>query len=160
MNYAVDKELILQQLHAGLGTVSPGQLSAPGMFGYNPNLAPYPYDLDRAKSLLAEAGAEGLEVDYVGPKGRYAGDAILNQAIAEMLEQAGLKVNLNLLDPQSWVRFGDRNQTPVPPSCWYLVHSNSASSTRIGPFLVTIRMRVRTRPSTMTKFVPCLKRRA
>ena len=125
MNYAVDKELILQQLHAGLGTVSPGQLSAPGMFGYNPNLEPYPFDLDQAKSLLAEAGAEGLEIDYVAPKGRYAGDAILNQAIAEMLEQAGLKVNLNLLDPQSWVRFGDRNQTPVPPSCWYLVHSNS-----------------------------------
>ncbi len=124
MNYAVNKEVILEQLHAGLGQILPGQLSAPEMFGFNPNLEPYPFDLDQAKSLIAEAGAEGLEIDYVGPKGRYAGDAILNQAIAEMLEDAGLKINLNLVDPQSWVRFGDRNQTPVPPSCWYLVHSN------------------------------------
>lgn len=124
MNYAVNKEAILEKLHHGQGKILPGQISSPEMFGYNDHLQAYPYDLDKAKSLVNAAGAKGLEIDYVASNKRYAGDAIEAQAIAGMLEQAGLKINLKLSDPQSWVRFGDRNQTPVPPSCWYVRHDN------------------------------------
>jgi peptide/nickel transport system substrate-binding protein len=125
MNYAVDKETLLSQLHRGMGRILDGQLTSPDFFGYNPNLKPYPYDLDRAKSLLAEAGAEGLTVDIVGPRGRYPNDAVECQAIADMLEKAGLKVDLSLVDVQSWVRFGNRDETPEPPAGWYLQHDNN-----------------------------------
>ncbi|MFC2023468.1 ABC transporter substrate-binding protein [Chloroflexota bacterium] len=124
MNYAIDKEQLLEQLHAGLGKVLQGQITSAEVFGFNPNLQPYPYDLDKAKALLEEAGAVGLELEYIGPKGNYTGDAIEAQAIAEMLNQAGFKVNLNLVDTQTWIRYGDRAQTSPPPAIWYVRHDN------------------------------------
>lgn len=124
MNYAVNKQVLLDALFQGQGAVLPGQVSSPQIFGFNKDLEAYPHDLDKARALIKEAGAVGKEIDFVGPKGRYTGDGLEMQAIASMIEDCGLKVNLNLRDPQSWVRIGDRNQTPVPPSAWYVRHSN------------------------------------
>lgn len=60
LNYAVDKEAIADLIM--MGTTKPaGQPGIPGMTGYNPDVAPYPYDPERAKALLADAGyADGL----------------------------------------------------------------------------------------------------
>ncbi|MEJ6783999.1 ABC transporter substrate-binding protein [Aminobacter sp. Piv2-1] len=125
INYAVDKAGIHAALYQSQGALLNGQLSAPGMFGYNPNLQPYPYDLEKARSLVQEAGAQGRHITIEGPKGRYTGDAVELQALAAMIEQSGLGVNLVLRDPNNWVRIGDRNQTPVPPEGWYVRHDNS-----------------------------------
>ena len=56
MNYAVDKEAIAKGLYSGYATVAACQPAGAGVFGFNPDLAPYPYDPDKAKSLLAAAG--------------------------------------------------------------------------------------------------------
>ncbi len=125
MNYAVDKELLKAQLYAGLGEVLPGELSGPEMFGFNPNLQAFPFDLAKAKSVLAESSYDGSEIDYVGVKGQYAGDAMETQAVIAMLQEAGLKFNLQVVDPSSWQRIIDRGQTPVPPSCSYMRHDNT-----------------------------------
>lgn len=125
MNYAIDKEGLRNALHGGLGNNLNGQLSVPEMVGYNPNLDPYPFDLQRAQDLVREAGALDLEVTIEGPKGRYTGDSVEMQAIAAMLEQSGLHINLVLRDPNNWVRIGDRNQTPTPPEAWYVRHTNT-----------------------------------
>ncbi|MDG1530070.1 MAG: ABC transporter substrate-binding protein [Paracoccaceae bacterium] len=125
MNYAIDKDGLRNALHGGLGNNLNGQLSVPEMTGFNPNLDPYPYDLQRAQDLIREAGAQNLEVTIEGPKGRYTGDSVEMQAIGAMLEQAGIHVNLVLRDPNNWVRIGDRNQTPAPPDAWYVRHTNT-----------------------------------
>ena len=125
MNYAVDKDGLRNALHGGLGNNLNAQLSVPEMTGYNPNLQPYPYDPERAQDLIREAGAQGLLVTIEGPKGRYTGDAVEMQAIGAMLESVGLHIDLVLRDPNSWVRIGDRNQTPTPPEAWYVRHTNT-----------------------------------
>jgi peptide/nickel transport system substrate-binding protein len=125
MNYAVDKEGIRAALYAGLGEPLRGQLSSPQMYGFNDALSAYPYDPEKASSLLAEAGGVGLHITLEGPKGRYTGDAVELQAVAAMLEAVGLHVDLVLRDPNSWVRVGDRVQTPVPPDGWYVRHTNT-----------------------------------
>jgi peptide/nickel transport system substrate-binding protein len=55
MNYAVDKDLIIEAIYGGRGVALPGPLSPYNNF-VNKSLSPYPYDPDQALSLLADAG--------------------------------------------------------------------------------------------------------
>jgi peptide/nickel transport system substrate-binding protein len=55
MNYAVNKEAIVRDVLKGTGLISAG-LVLPGTWGAEPSLKPFPYDPERAKRLLAEAG--------------------------------------------------------------------------------------------------------
>ncbi len=55
MNYALDKEAIVRHVEQGLGKPS-GQILSEVVFGYNPNVEPYPFNVDKAKQLLADAG--------------------------------------------------------------------------------------------------------
>jgi len=61
LNYAVDVDAIIENLLAGLGSHIASPIG-PGYLGYNPEVEPYPYDPDKARALLAEAGyADGFE---------------------------------------------------------------------------------------------------
>ena len=55
MNYAVDKDLIVEAIYGGRAVALPGPLSPYNNFA-NKSLSPYPYDPDEALALLAEAG--------------------------------------------------------------------------------------------------------
>lgn len=62
INYALDKEAIVQAVYTGRGVVANGPIS-PTIWGYDPDLTGYPYDEAKAKELLAEAGyPDGLEI--------------------------------------------------------------------------------------------------
>jgi peptide/nickel transport system substrate-binding protein len=61
LNYAVDVDAIIENLLAGLGSHIASPIG-PGYLGYNPEVEPYPYDPDKARALLAEAGyPDGFE---------------------------------------------------------------------------------------------------
>ncbi|HEV8532803.1 MAG TPA: ABC transporter substrate-binding protein [Methylomirabilota bacterium] len=55
LNYAVNKEAIVKDVLKGTGASSRGPV-LPGTWGADPALKAYPYDPERAKKLLAEAG--------------------------------------------------------------------------------------------------------
>jgi peptide/nickel transport system substrate-binding protein len=55
MNYAVDKDLIIEAIYGGRAVALPGPLSPYNNF-VNKSLKPYAYDTDKALALLAEAG--------------------------------------------------------------------------------------------------------
>ena len=55
LNYAVNKEAIVRDVLKGTGAVARSPV-LPGTWGADPGLKPYPYDPERAKKLLAEAG--------------------------------------------------------------------------------------------------------
>jgi peptide/nickel transport system substrate-binding protein len=55
MNYAIDKDLIIEAIYGGRALALPGPLSPFNNFA-NHDLSPYPYDPDMALELLAEAG--------------------------------------------------------------------------------------------------------
>jgi peptide/nickel transport system substrate-binding protein len=55
LNYAVNKDAIVRDVLKGTGAVSAGPV-LPNTWGADPTLKPYPYDPERAKKLLAEAG--------------------------------------------------------------------------------------------------------
>jgi len=89
---AIDKDAIINEVMGG-GDVA-RQLVGPSATGYNANLQPYPYDLAKAKQLIAEAKAAGVPVD--APLTMYVRRAYIvgledaAEAIAQTMVEIGL----------------------------------------------------------------------
>lgn len=63
LNYATDKQAIIEAVYNGAGVIAKTPLP-PTIWGYNDNITGYPYDLEKAKQLLAEAGyPDGFELE-------------------------------------------------------------------------------------------------
>ncbi len=56
LNHAIDRKTIAEQVYAGRASAAWGPVSSGNALYYNPKLPQYPYDVDRAQQLLAEAG--------------------------------------------------------------------------------------------------------
>ncbi len=96
VEYTIDRKALVA-LYGGFITPSLGQFASPNDFGFNPNLKSRPYDLEKAKALVKEAGAVGKTITFVGPSDRFIKGREVAEAIAYMIEQTGLKVKLMLL---------------------------------------------------------------
>jgi len=92
-NYGVNRERISALLLDSLAQPQ-GQLVLPGAPGHVEEISPYPYDPEKAKALLTEAGyGEGLEMSMrVSAAG--ADDMLVFQQVAEDLRQIGVTLSL------------------------------------------------------------------
>ena len=73
LSLAINRQAIANRVMEG-AAVSTGQYLSPGTYSYVPDLPPY--NLARAKALLAEAGfPNGLRLTLHGPNDRYVNDA-------------------------------------------------------------------------------------
>ncbi len=105
LNYAIDKEAIINSLFFGKAEALSGQVLRPSQLGFNANLSDYPYDPEKAKAMLAEAGyPDGFEIPFKFPSGRYAQDREVSEAIAGMLSDVGVKSELIALEPGEFLR--------------------------------------------------------
>ena len=96
MNYAVDKEAMIDKLLSGAAILS-GQSISPLQFGYNPSAKPYPFDPQKAKQLLAEAGfANGFDGGVIIAASE--ADRVEGAAIADYLGRVGIKLRLEPMD--------------------------------------------------------------
>lgn len=96
-NYAIDRNALIEEILGGYG-IPIATFQSELSFGYNPELEPYPYDPEKAKQLLQEAGvAEGTTVDVYIP-GSDGNFKEITQAVAFYLEQVGIKLNINTVD--------------------------------------------------------------
>lgn len=97
LNMAVDKQMIVDALLGGYAepiTTIQGKLS----FGYDPDLADYPYDPEQAKKLLAEAGVKpGTEIgiDYRA-NNQTVGEVA--QAVSGFFSAVGLNASVNPIE--------------------------------------------------------------
>ena len=89
LNYAVDWESINQGLFLGRTTRMSYVFNPPNA---NTDIEPYPYDPDRARELLAEAGyPDGFELDaFATPINRWINDLQLAQVVKSQLEAVGV----------------------------------------------------------------------
>ncbi|MCB2106243.1 MAG: hypothetical protein KDE14_01025 [Rhodobacteraceae bacterium] len=94
LNYAVNRQAIVDGILGG-HTRLVSQLAFSGAFGFNPELSPYPYDPEKAKTLLAEAGyPDGFDMVINIVPGRGANDIAVQQQIAQDLRAVGVNVRL------------------------------------------------------------------
>lgn len=103
LNYAVDKEAIVEGILFGAAEVMDGPMAS-SLFGYH-SIGTYEYDPEKAKELLAEAGvAPGeLVLDFMSPTGRYVQDFPASQAIAAYLADVGITANVRTMDWPTYV---------------------------------------------------------
>jgi peptide/nickel transport system substrate-binding protein len=113
IDYAIDDKALGEVVAPGMITPTLTRL-IPGVTGANPDLYnKYNYDLERAKKLLAEAGYTGGKTCEIGLLSRnsapYPDEA---QTLVGMLEKAGIKVKLELLDTAAYNKRLDANTAP------------------------------------------------
>lgn len=96
LDYAMDRQALIA-LYGGFATLSLGQWASPGDFGFNPALKNRPYDLEKARALVTEAGAVGKTVSLVCSTDRWPKEREVAEAVAYMIEKTGLKVKLMLM---------------------------------------------------------------
>jgi ABC-type transport system substrate-binding protein len=83
---------------------------APLTTGYVP-MQGYPYDPEKAKKLLAEAGfPKGLKAKLWSPHGRYPKDFEMAQAIQQQLKKVGVECSL---DTMEWAAYLAALRKPV-----------------------------------------------
>lgn len=105
INYAIDKDGIIKNLMFGKARALNGQVLRREQLGYDPSLKDYPFDLAKARALLAEAGhPNGINVVFKFPSGRYAQDREVSEAIAGMLAKAGIRTQMVVLEPGEFLR--------------------------------------------------------
>lgn len=101
LNYAVDKDALVQQVLGGYGKKLEGQPATPDYFGYNPSVKAYEYNPDKAKQLLTEAGygpQKPLALTLYAPQGRYVRDKEIAQAIGGQLQAVGINAKVEIMD--------------------------------------------------------------
>ncbi len=96
--HAVDVDAILEFVLGGRG-VRVNQIVSPTTFGYNTSIPTISYDPELARQMLADAGyPDGVTVNFDYTNGRYPQDSEIAQLLASQLEEAGVKVNQNVLE--------------------------------------------------------------
>lgn len=97
LNYASNIDAIIDFVLSGRG-YRVAAMSLPHYFGFNPDLAPYPYDPDKAAELMAAAGYAGEAIEMTQLVGRIPYDKEVGEALAGELEKAGFNIELKFVD--------------------------------------------------------------
>lgn len=124
-NYAVDRQSIIDNIYQGNARDAQGQLLTDFVVGFDSTLESYPYDPEMAKDLVDEVGGSPT-VTMSGSTGRTLKDREAASAIAQMLEEAGFKVELEFPEFERWVEqiFVAAEDDAKAPDIMFIGHGN------------------------------------
>ena len=96
ISLAIDRNVIIKDLLLGYArpVVSP---IPPGLIGHT-NLGQKPYDPEKARQILKQAGYQNLTIDFVLMKDLYPKQLEIAQAVAAMVGEVGIRVNIKNLE--------------------------------------------------------------
>ena len=112
MAYAIDRDAIVQAILGNTGEVAQNILP-PVVWSYTDEVAQYPFDPEKAKELLAEAGyPDGFDVDFWVPE---SGSGMQQPvAIATVVQDYLRRIGVNLNIQQfEWGTYLDRVIVPI-----------------------------------------------
>ncbi len=97
MAYAIDREEINETIYAGLAVPASGPIPQSLAWAYNADVAPYPYDPDRARELLAEAGyPDGFNIKLHRAPGEVG--VLAMTAVQEQFADVGINMELEIIE--------------------------------------------------------------
>ncbi|HSH04346.1 MAG TPA: ABC transporter substrate-binding protein [Anaerolineae bacterium] len=132
MNYAIDRQTILNEYFDGYGRLATG-LITPGDMGYDYGIEPYEYDPEKAKELLDSAGyPDGFSMDFACPADAYANFEKVCESIKADLEAVGITTNLELMESGAyWDLEAQKELPPLFGDSWS-VATNEAYNRLVG----------------------------
>jgi peptide/nickel transport system substrate-binding protein len=113
--HAINRDAIAKNITGGVCEPSSSMLT-PGTFGFLEGIAKVPYDANKAKDLLKQAGvAPGTKVPFVYHTQSFAalpGAPQVLEAIAGNLEAVGLSIDRKSFDTDAWLSMMRTNKAP------------------------------------------------
>ena len=123
VNYAINREALVGALLKGKSQVI-WSACFPSQFGCDTDVKTYPYDPEKAKALLSEAGyPNGFETEFYAYRDReYA------EAIASFLNAVGIKTDFKMLQYSALRELRMSSGTPISFQTWgsYSINDSSA----------------------------------
>lgn len=96
INLAIDTDLILQGVYNNVGTEATAPMG-PGVWGHNPDLEGWGYDVEKAKQLLAEAGyPDGFKTTIWTNDNKERIDVA--EVVQSQLKGIGIDVEINVME--------------------------------------------------------------
>ncbi|WP_342364350.1 ABC transporter substrate-binding protein [Terrarubrum flagellatum] len=104
MSRGVNRQALADRVMDG-GAEPAGQFAPPGFAGHDPSLKPLPYEPQKAKQILADAGwPRGFELTLHCLNDRFSGDIQTCQAIGSMLTAIGVRSKVEGLPSATFFR--------------------------------------------------------
>ena len=126
---AIDKESIVKNIYQGRALVA-SNLVTPLTTGYIP-LKGTPYDPEKAKKLLAEAGfPQGFKAKLWSPMGRYPKDFEMAQALQQQLKKVGVDCTLDTMEWAAYLAAGRKPPEQADAELFLLGWSPSTAEAR------------------------------
>ena len=95
--HAVNYDQFIESVYGGHARRISGPYP-PEVFGYDETAPLTPYDPDRARALLREAGQGGLSLIFETPRGRYPGDERVAEVLAGYFGEVGVRVDIRIVE--------------------------------------------------------------
>ena len=122
LNLAIDRQALVDSLFQGHAAIAQGHHVNPRAFGFNDELESYPYDPERARQLIEEAGATGKTLQVIGESGRWLKDREQIEAVAGYWAETGLDVDVEI---QEFSQYLDSLMGDGPrPDAIFIANSN------------------------------------
>jgi peptide/nickel transport system substrate-binding protein len=134
VNYAINRADLIRYAAKGNGVVIPALVPFQG-FGYDPDLAPYPFDPGKVRALLREAGhADGLAITLIASRHL----EIQATVVSKMLDHAGFTVDLQVLDAVTFNQKTVLSHLDQPPEQqgWDIALTSKGDTLNFPPFLL------------------------
>ncbi|HEY4200634.1 MAG TPA: ABC transporter substrate-binding protein [Devosiaceae bacterium] len=130
-DYAIDKPSILSAILQNKGELLQGQLLTAATLGYNPDVKARPFDPEKAKQLLTEAGYDfSTPIPINIQSGKYVSDVDIANAVAGMLNDIGVKATVNINEGGVWSKMtAAQEMGPIYLIGWYSLNDGDFATT-------------------------------
>jgi peptide/nickel transport system substrate-binding protein len=118
LSLSINRAAIVERVMGNQARIA-GQFMPPGAYGHAASLLPAPFDPDRARALLAEAGyPQGFQLVIHCQNNRFVNDEQICQAVAQMLTRAGVRASVEAMPHVVHVSRGRNREFSVWTGLW------------------------------------------
>ena len=118
LQLALNREALLEAVYSGRGQVENG-IFPHGLYGFDPDLPEIPYDSEKARSLLAEAGyPEGFDLTISMKSSSSQWEGTLMKLAASMWEEIGVNAKIKMLEESDFMSLRKTGKLECYTALW------------------------------------------
>jgi peptide/nickel transport system substrate-binding protein len=133
LSLAINRDAIVSRVMDG-NALTAGQLLPDSFFGVSPTAKVAPFDPEKARKLLLDAGLpNGFKMTLHGPAGRYPNDTRILEAVAQMLSRVGIEATIETMPPSMFFSRASTGADGQPEFSVFLAGWGAASGENSSP---------------------------